>query len=224
MQTIREHLSRIKNNFKLTSQDTVITNRFIYLLMKKHRDFTVKRDNLSKLLYQDNLFQKKNFVELVDVDSVEACQVQSKCLIKRTKDKIPTLIENSYGVIIRWVGSIDHLEEIKPITSSAFQRKLRKKTSKLNKEKYYWYSNGYLYFPNVEWDAVIVDGYFEDELEDECNTSSDSSTNTCVSKLDQEFKIPDYLVSSMDQMIYQDLAMHVQIMNDEALNDNENLK
>lgn len=224
MQSIREHISRIRNNFKLTSQDTIISDRFIYLLMKKHRDFVVKRDKLSKLVYQDNLFQTINYEELIEVDSVKTCNVQSSCTIKRTKDKIPSLVENSYGVIIRWVGSIDNLQELKPITSSAFQRKLRKKTANLNKEKYYWYSNGYLYFPELEWDAVLIEGYFDEEVDNSCEQETNNNFNDCYNKQDDTFRIPDYLVSSMDQFVYQDLSVHVQIPYDESLNDNENIK
>jgi hypothetical protein len=219
MQSIREHIARIKNNFKLTSEDTVVSDRFIYLLMKKHRDFVVKRDRMSKLVYQDNLYQPLNFAELIEVDSVEACNIKTDCKIKRTKEKLPSIVENSYGVIIRWVGSLDGSSEVKHITSNAFQRKLKKKTAKFNKEKYYWFSNGYLYLPNVEWDAIKVDAYFDEDINNDCDEDEN-----CKSKLDEIFRIPEYLVSSMDQLVYQDLSVHVQLPYDEALNDNENLK
>jgi len=219
MQSIGEHISRVKNNYKLTNADAVATNRFIYLLMKKHRDFVVKRDRLSKIIYQDNLFQKIKYEELIEVDSIEACQIDSECTIKRTKNKIPKLIENSYGVILRWVGSLDGTKETKQINSNAFQRKQKKATFKYNNENYYWYANGYLYFPNTEWDAVSIDGYFDEDVIDDCE-----KTEGCKSILDNMFRIPDYLVSSMDQLVYQDLSVYTQIPRDEALNNNENLK
>lgn len=223
METNGQHIARIKNNFKLTSSDTVITNRFIFSLMKKHRAFVVNRDVLQRLVQQDSLFQTITFEELVSVDSVEACNIKSECRIKRTKDKIPGLMENNNGVVIRWVGGLDGTQEIKHINSNAFQRKLRKPTFKYNKEKYYWFRDGYLYFPNVEWDAVRVEGYFTEDIINECVDCGEKE-KPCINKLDEIFRIPEYLVSSMDQLIYQDLSVHVQLPYDEAPNDNENLK
>ncbi len=219
MMTIEQHISRIRNNFNLTSSDTIITDRFIYLLMKKHRDFVVKRDRLQKIIYQNNLFQTIKFEELIEVDSVEACQIQSACRIKRTKERIPELMEGNYGVLLRWVGSLDGSQEVKKITSNAFQRKLRKNTYKYNDEKYYWYSDGYLYFPELEWDAIKIEGYFQEEVMDPCEDDG-----KCSNIREQSFRISDYLVSQMDQMVFQDLHLHANIPYDEHQNDNINLK
>lgn len=222
--TIREHIARIKNIFKITSADTIVTSRFIYLLMRKHRDFVIKRDKIQKLVLQDNLFQTIQFEELIEVDTVEACNIQTDCKIKRTKNKIPELIENDYGVIIRWVGSIDGITKVDYINSNAYQRKIKKKSAKYDTAKYFWYYNGHLYLPNVEWDAIKIEGFFEDDVTNSCEDCDENDTVNCKSKPDEVFRIPEYLVSSMDQLIFQDLSIHVQLQNDENNDNNENRK
>lgn len=218
METIGQHISRIRNTFNLTSSDTIVTNRYIYSLMKKNRDFVVKRDRIQKIIQQDNLFQTINIQELQEVDTVEACGIQTDCKIKRTKYKLPKLIENDYGVIIRWVGALDGIKEIKYINSNAFQRKVRKPTFKYNNETYYWFKDGYLYFPNTEWDAVRIEGFFDEDVVNDCDDA------VCKNRNQEIFRIPDYLVTAMDQLIFQELSVHVQLPYDETQNDNTNIK
>ena len=221
MLTINKHISRIRNTVKFTTADARVTDRYIYLLMTKNRDFVVKRDRLSKLIYQDDLFQTKAYEELIEVDTVEACGIQSNCTIKRTKHKLPKIIEGDYGVIIRAVTSLDGTQKINETTSSSFQRKLRKSTYKYSKEKYFWYKNQYLYFPDMPWDAVMTDAYYEDNVDNDCE---DCVKEGCPAKYDDLFRIPDYLVSSMDELILKELGFNIQIPFDTFENKNENIK
>ena len=38
-------------------------------------------------------------------------------------------------------------------------------TFKYNNRQYFWYLDGYLYFPNLIWDAVKIEAIFENDVE-----------------------------------------------------------
>jgi hypothetical protein len=79
---------------------------------------------------------------------------------------------------------------------------MSKSTSfKYNQTKYYWYKNGYLYFPNIDWDAVSVEGMFEDSIEGFCNIEDES----CKKAQDRTFTAPDYLFTEIEQLTQQEL-------------------
>jgi hypothetical protein len=224
MQSIGQHISRIKSNFKINTEDSRLSDRFVYLLMRKHRDFVVKRDKMQKVVAQDNLFQTIPYEELIEVDSVESCKISTDCVIKRTKNRLPDLLESDYGVIIRWVGSLDRMQDVKRIDSTAFARKRKKSSAKYSTEKYYWFSDGYLYLPDTEWDAIRLEGYFTTEILENCDDCGDTPTISCIARKDDFFRISDYLVSGMDEMIYRDLSMSMQIPQDHYVDKNENNK
>jgi hypothetical protein len=81
---------------------------------------------------------------------------------------------------------------------------------KYNKTKYYWYLNDYLYFPDLEWDAVRIEAIFEDDITSyNCDTCDD-----CVLRTDQQFNVPDYLHAEVESNVMKDLSIMLQIPSD----------
>ena len=35
---------------------------------------------------------------------------------------------------------------------------------KYNNNKYFWFLNGHIYLPNVDWDAIKLEGVFEEDI------------------------------------------------------------
>ena len=85
----------------------------------------------------------------------------------------------------------------------------RSKNFKYNKTKYYWYLNDYLYFPNLEWDAVRIEGIFEDDI-----SSFTCAEDNCVQKVDQPFNVPDYLSGEIENNVFKDLVGMLQLPSD----------
>ena len=166
--TIQVHISRIKALLKLNNADARLTDRHIFSLMKKHSIFLLKRDS-SWLRVPSTIYQVLHKVDLIEVDAVEACEINTNCTIKRTATRLPGIVENVDGPIIKRVTSIDATIVLTPIESSGYTRKVGKSTAKYDKTLYYWYINGYLYFPNIKWDAVRIEAYFEEEVKDACD-------------------------------------------------------
>ena len=217
---IRDVISRIRVQVKGAKQDPFLTDRVIYSFILKHAKWLMKReDGKNKLLGFSGAVQTMDFVELIEVDKVEAscAGLVSDCVIKRTKNKMPIFMQGYYGPLIRTVASLDGSEELQPTNPSTYIALSKSKNFKYNKAKYFWYLDDYLYFPNLEWDAVRIEGIFEEDIS-EFTCEPDS----CIVRSDQSFNVPDYLLGELEAKVYQDLAGIMQIPVD-AANDKQNI-
>ncbi|HEY4062329.1 MAG TPA: hypothetical protein VGM30_10535 [Puia sp.] len=206
MRTIGEVVSRVKNLMKGVKQDAFLTDRFVFALLLKHAKFLMRRqDSQNKVMKFNPVFQTLDFVELEEIDKVQAKCVglSSNCTIKRTREKLPTFMEGYWGPLIRSVTSLDGSEEFMPTYPTTFINISRQKNFRYNTTRYYWFLGGYLFFPNLEWDAIRIEGVFEDDISSyNCDCEDD-----CIPKQDQQFNVPDFLDSDMDKMILQDLGI-----------------
>lgn len=211
--TIGEVISRVRNQLKAVKQDAFLTDRFIYSVIIKHAKWLMKReDSGNKLMRFNSIFQTMDYVELIEVDKVEAqCTgIKSGCTFMRTKDKLPVFQQGYWGPLIRTVSSLDGSDELQPTNPSTFLSISNSKNFKYNKTKYYWYLNDYLYFPNIDWDAVRIEGVFEDDISDwKCDPSE-----RCKVKQVQAFNVPDYLFAELESQVIKEMALMVQIPTD----------
>lgn len=213
MITIGEAIARTRNQIKSSKNDAFITDRFLYSLIMKHAKLLMRRqDSLNRIMKFNSVFQKLKYVELIDVDRIEAnCNcVQSGCTFKRTKNKLPDIIEGYFGPLIRFVGSIDGATEVHPTFAKTFEEMTKVKLFKYNKDKYYWYSEGYLYFPNLDWDAVMVEGLFEGDVSKyDCDVNND-----CDYIQQKKINVPESLFSEIEQLVLRDLGIMIQVPQD----------
>lgn len=113
--TINDVVSRIRAQLKAIRQDSFITDRMIYTFVLKSAKFLMKReDSKNKLMAFSGVIQIMDYVELIEVDKVEACctGIKSDCKIKRTKDKLPVFLQGYFGPLIRTIASLDGLSLI----------------------------------------------------------------------------------------------------------------
>lgn len=220
---IGDAISRVRNILKAVKDDPFITDRFIYSLINKNALFLMKQeDSYNKLLKFQSFFKSLPCIELIEVDKIEACcsDVTSGITIMRTKDKIPKLMEAGFGPLVRSVTSIDGSQEVYPTQPSQYAGMSKTSGYKYNKNKYYWYLNDYLYFPNIMWDAIKLEGIFEDDISAyncaDCN-------NKCVVRQDQDFQIPEYLFAQIEQNVIKEFTFSAQIPGDTAVDDNQNI-
>jgi len=222
MTTIGESISRIRNLVKAAKQDAFMTDRFIYSLIVKYAKLYIKRqDNLNIRLKFASLFRSLPCVELIETNKIEACcgSLPNSCKIMRTKEKIPLPFEGSYGPFIRTVSSVDGSTEVYRTQPAAFVSMTKTTTFKYNKQKYYWYMNGYLYLPNADWDAIMVDGIFQDDISI-FNTSAD---DVCTIRQTEILPIPDDLFAEVEKQVLQDLSIQIQVPVDTNISDKQNI-
>lgn len=210
-------ISRIRGILKAAKQDAFLTDRFIYALVKKHAPFLMKReDGRNKLMAYVDVFRSLPYVELVEVNRIEAgCKnIPSDCKIKKTKEKLPGTVLGYFGPLISSVTSISGTPlnptdeyPIEITTPLAYQQLIRVKSHKYNKKRYCWFLNGHLYFPNLEWDAVRIVGIFDDNI-DEYNCAD---CGDCTTAQEQPFFLPEHLYSELESLILKDLGITMQI-------------
>lgn len=218
--TINDVVSRVRNQMKTVKQDPFMTDRMIYSFIIKQAKWLMKReDGKNKLMAFSSVMQTMDFVELIEVDKVEACctGVRSDCTIKRTKDKLPIFLQGYFGPLIRTIASLDGFEELQSILPTTYSSLSKSKNFKFNKTKYYWFIDDYLYFPNLEWEAVRIEGIFENDI-----SAWTCEEDSCVKRQDQSFNVPDYLLAELESNVLKDLAGSLQLPED-ANNDKQNL-
>jgi hypothetical protein len=219
--TIGNIISRVRTQVKGVKQDPLLTDRVIYSFILKHAKWLMKReDGKNNLLIFSTIAQTLDFVELVEIDKVEAsCTgLSSDCTIKRTKEKMPMLMQGYTGPLIRAISSLDGSVEVNPTIPSTYLVLSKSKNFKYNKTKYYWYLNDYIYFPNIEWDAVRIEGIFEDDTAPfVCADKTE-----CRLKSDLPFNVPDYMHAELESNVFKDLASMMQIPADMS-NDKQNV-
>ena len=217
MTTNREAISRLRNLIKAVNEDAFITDRYIYSLLIKHSKAILHRKDVEdKLRLNESLFETIPYVELIEIDKIEAdcAGIKTGCKIMRTKKKLPKLMTATEGPIIRVVSSIDGSDIFQQCIAAVYVSMTLSTTFKYNKTHYFWYKNGYLYFPNILWDAVSVEGMFEESISGYCSTDE----NDCALAQDSPLKLPDYLFSEVESLVFQDLGMLFKIPEDAADN------
>ena len=200
MVTINEVISRIRGQVKAEVQDAFVTDRYIYSLITKYAKFLMRRqDFANKLMKFNSIWSFLPYVELIEIDKVEAqCTgIQTGCTIKRTKNKLPDMIEGYWGPLIRTVSSIDNSIELQPTQPGTYTSITKTTSFRYNKKKYYWFLNNYLYLPDNDWDAVRVEAVFDDDI----SAWLCDEGNQCVPRYEQELKIPDFLLAEVESQI-----------------------
>ena len=210
MTTVSEAISRVRNTLKAVKEDPFLTDRVIYFSLIKYAKTLIKReDNQFRLMKMSSIFKVLPYIELIDVDKVEAgcVGVYSECYFKRSKEKLPTILNGMFGPIIRTASSIDGSIELFRTEPGTWISITRSSTFKYNKRPYFWYLNGYLYCPNVDWDAIRIEAIFEGYL-DTCDAAE------CQIFQDTDFTIPEYLFSEVEQFVIKELTMTMSVPTD----------
>jgi hypothetical protein len=221
MTTVGEAITRIKTVLKAVKEDAFLTDRNVYFVLLKYGKTLLKReDNQYKLMKLSSLFSVLPYMELIEVDKVEAgcAGIYSECYFRRTKDKVPQLFEGAFGPIIRSVTSIDGSLQVFKTEPITYVSMTKTSTYKYNKKVYFWYLNGYLYIPNVDWDAIRLEAIIEGDKSDFLCDSPDQ----CRIKQDMQLPFPEYLFSEIEQFAIKELAMAAQIQSNGA-DDNQNI-
>lgn len=206
--SIGDSISRVRNIIKAVKEDAFITDRFLYSLILKYAKMLIRRqDNEGKIMRMQSLFETLPCVELIEVDKIEACcaGIRSNCTVMRTKDKLPDILNGSLGPLFRDITSIDGSVVLFPTYASQYVSMANTTTFKYNKNSYYWFSGGYLYFPNIIWEAIRIEGLWADSI-----NYLKCDGDACQPRQDDPVAVPDYLFAEIEQLVLKDLGMTIQ--------------
>lgn len=221
MNAIGEITSRLRSSVKAQKQDAFITDRYLFSTVLKYAKVLIKQeDSRNRIMRFNSLFEVLPCEELIEVDRIEACctDIRTGCTFHRTKNKLPGLLEGTYGPLLRTISSLDGSVEVYPTEPGTYRSMTNTTTFRYNKNKYYWYLNGYLYFPNLEWEGVRIEGIFQDSI----SMFSCDKEAECRLRQDDGFHIPDYLLAAAEQMARQEILGSAQLPGDGA-SDKQNI-
>lgn len=189
--------------------------------MKYAKMLIRRQDNEGKIMKHVGLFKQIPCVDLIEVDKVEACciGVRTGCTFMRTKEKLPAFMEGTTGPLIRAITTLDHSERLEVTYSNLYANMSNSTYFKYNKNNYYWYLDGHIYIPNVDWEGIRIEAIFDEEISD---LICSLDPRDCVREQDRELAVPDYLFAEIEQLALKEVLTSGQIPSDGA-DDSQNI-
>lgn len=205
----REAISQIKSLFKKVNSDARLPNKLVWSLLKKHSLWIIKResDNL-KLQNFYGLFQIKKCIKVIQAPSIDSCcgLRMKDCKIYRTAEKLPAIYEDTAGIILKDVTSIDGYTTIDVYSPKAYKRLLSNPFSSKSEIRAF-YGDGYLYFPDRHFKEINVEALFIDEVDNSsCEPCKDCDKTSCKKYLDSRWILPSYLQAQVIEYVIKDLS------------------
>lgn len=226
--TIRKAISEVKKGLRENDADSRLSNKYVYALIKKHAaDVLRQRSDAFRILKQQSFYQTLNCVTVEEAPLIDpCCGIRSKCTVYRTRDRLPRMYEDSYGAIIKNVLTIDGSFELQPVTPDGWDRKRKNPwgSGGAMKDVYYFYNDGYLYFPMSTWRKVKIRAYFQEDVSDLnlCDNCGNTPSTECRRYMDNQFFLPPDLWKYVSERVNQELlTIYKRIVPDELINKDE---
>lgn len=207
--TNRNFISDVRSLNKILSSDATINDRSILREGKTIASLLIKQQTDKRKLFQSpNLFTNINCLEMVSVPLAECCEYTSDIMIARSKEKLPTVGEGLFGLLIQTVASVDGLVRFNESTPMRYANILRLHLPVT--KVYFWIYNKYLYVTNENTKTIRFSAYFEDEVPNsilfpDCDCEATKDEDPCISDLDKEFKCAPHLMEAVKTMTYKKL-------------------
>lgn len=222
--TIGEAISQVKLENRAYSDDSMLTDRYIWHKIRNKTILFLKQRNDKFHLNNNNfLYTVLDCVEMELVDSVTCCQEIPACKILRSKNPIPKIAESNFSSVIKGIYTLDSSQRLDFVSINDVVR--------LSKSKYKpsgikaFIKNNYLFIPFKEYPkAVTIEAYFEDPLEvalvNECGAK-----DGCLAYQDMEWKAPSDLQGTILAEVTKEIINFFdRITTDENTDKNEQMK
>lgn len=224
--TNRQFIADIRSLNKTLSSDALVNDRSILREGKTAASLLIKQQTDRRKLFQSpNLFTNIDCLEMKKVPLAECCEYTSEKMIARSKQKLPTVGEGLFGLLVQSVSSVDGLYKFNESTPMRYANILRLQLPAT--KVFFWMYNNYLYVTNEETTTIRISAYFEDEVPNSilfpnCDCEATVNADKCISDLDKEFKCAPHLIEAVKTMTHKKLLeTYFQLPNDKTSNDND---
>lgn len=204
MATKRQTINSLRIKLRERNADSNFTNQDLYHVLIEHSKWLIKRDISDGRIWSNTFFFEplkcQNVIEKPLID--ECCPIKTKCVIYRTECKIPDIWIDNSGPIIKSVVSVDSSTDFFLTTPTTWQNKKNDPYQRMSDQKYSFYSNGYIWFPEHNPHKVNILGFWEDDVSqlDGCTEKK------CVRFLDTKMMVPPWLEAEMYAKALEQLA------------------
>ena len=202
--------SRIRGSIKAERQDSFVTDKFIYSLFLKYAAVRIKQlDDKGRLMAFMSIFETLDYVKLKETDWIEAgcVGIKSYRTFRKTELPLPMFMEGKWGPMVRSITSLDGRTPFQLTSLDNYVLLSNQKSFKYNKTNYCWWLNDHIYFPDVTYPAVRIEGMFQDDISNfKC-----SNEDRCKPRQQQSLNVPDYILSDIETNVLKELNndMHV---------------
>lgn len=195
--TVAQIIYETKTLLREISDDSKLTNRYIYSFLKDNRSLLIKREQDKGKLYNSSAIQTIPLIPMEDVDIADTCSVELGYMISKSKYRIPNPLDLSDGSRAIKLFTIDRGSRVDFNT-------IDKITGNIDRKYRYpgivaFIENGYLYTNKSGIEGLRGYGIWSnpEEIHDlnKCvSTDCYGVDITCYGKmLEKEFNIPSYL-------------------------------
>lgn len=194
--TKRQAIDDLRDELKRRNADNTYTNQFLYRELVKHAKWLIKRDiNAGRIWKNTFFFQYLKCQKVIEVPSIDpCCPVKTNCKIYRTDCKIPDVWIDNDGPIVKSVLSVDNSTDFWLTTPTTWMNKKDDPYQQHSKQKYAFYADGYIWFPEHNPHLVNILGFWVDDIS-HLNGCQDNAE--CTRYLDTRFVVPDWLEAEM---------------------------
>lgn len=226
--TVREIIDSFRSKIKERSIDTIYTNGQLYQFLKEQFEWILAREaSAGRVWTSTYMFKILRGLEVIEVSTIdEGCPIKGCCKISRTKDRLPSIWRDKAGTIIRFVTSLDGSTDFFITTAWGWNNKKNDPYQKLTSQKYAFYQDGYLWFPEHNPHRINVEAFFEEDLayinskRNDCEGCYEKED--CIRYLDTDMMLPDWvLAESISKAAELLLGTAARIQQDNNLDKNE---
>lgn len=203
--------SRIRGSVNMVRQDSFLTDKQIYSVFIKYASMRIKQlDEKGNRLYNfASIFETLDYVKLEECDWVEAgCTgIKSYRTFRRTCQPLPMFMEGKFGPMVRSITSLDGRTPFQLTSLDNYVLLSRQGSFRYNTTKYCWWLNDHLYFPDISYPAIRIEGMFQEDISEfKCNYD-----DKCKRRQDQSLNVPDYILADIEKMVLAELnnEMHI---------------
>lgn len=198
--TKRQAIQKFRKDLNERNADSSFTNKYLYDSLLVHAKWLIKREVSAGRIYKNNsFFQTLPVREVIAVSSIpEGLGIETKCKIFRTKSKLPEMWLDNDGPIIKSISSLDRSNTFTVISPNEWYTKKQDPYQKYNKEKYCFYLDEYLWFPEHNPNLVLINAFFMDDvsrLHEDCVSCNEDGD--CMKYLDTKLNVPDWVEGEM---------------------------
>lgn len=191
MATNRDIVGKVRSLLKLSSTDFLISDRLILsVLLPVNKKLVCQQLTRRIGASSPNLFTTIPCLPMTQVPISDCCEIQGDgCMISRSKDQLPDIVDTYYGLAIDAVKSVDKKAKKFNELNSPDRYNNILKIYPNNKDKYYFFFNKYLYVTDPDIEVIYLSAFFSDVVDPDQFSSCGNADRSCpVNKLDLEWK------------------------------------
>lgn len=221
--TNREIVSTIRGTNKLLSSDGLINDRTILSLAKSmSKTLSVQKANQRRGWNTNTLFESI-CIELKQAPLSDCCAAPQGKMVSRSVHKIPKIVESNYSYLMQGIFNVELETQINVISISRYIN--LSKLPGIDKKVFAWFHNDYLYISGPFVKQVKLVAMFSEDVPKKFKSKDCGCGNAyspCTSPLDEEFKCPANLESTIITGVAQTLlSTYFQINDDKSSNNKD---